>query len=141
MAARFVEFDLVGARGFEQALERASAEVRRQCERVCQDTAFRIMHRAKALAPKDRGDLVRNISAQGKGLTWRVGILDVTLPSRGGSNSAHLNPWVYGVWYEYGFVTRKIQAQPFMRPAAEDEAPKHLDRLTEAVNGGLEKAA
>lgn len=141
MATRFVEFELVGMRGFEQALERASADVRRQCERVCQDTAFRVKHRAQALAPKDRGDLARNISVQGKGLSWRVGILDVSLPSRGGRNTAHQNPWVYGTWYEYGFVTRKIQARPFMRPAAEAEAPKHLEALSEAVNRGLEKAA
>ena len=141
MAARFVEFELVGLRGFEAVLERASDEVRRQCARVCQDTAFRVMHRAKALAPKDKGDLVRNISAQGKGLNWRVGILDVSLPSRGGSNTAHQNPWVYGSWYEYGFVTRKIQARPFMRPAAEAEEAHHADALADAVNGGLEKAA
>lgn len=135
-----VEFSLVGARGFESALERASLEVRRQCERVCQDTAFRIKHRAQTLAPRDRGDLVRAISAQGKGLNWKVGILDVALPSRGG-NSAHQHPWVYGVWYEYGFVTRKIQARPFIRPAAEAEAERHTEALTQAVNGGLQQVA
>lgn len=141
MAARFAEFQIVGVRGFEQALERASEEVRRRCARVVQDTAFRVKHRAQALAPKDRGDLARNIAAQGKGLNWRVGILDVTLPSRGGANSAHLNPWVYGVWYEYGFVTRNISAQPFMRPAAEAEAARHQDALTQALSSGLAKVA
>lgn len=140
MAASFVEFQLVGARGFESALEQASAEVRRSCERVCQDTAFRVMHRAKALAPRDKGDLQRVIAVKGKGLNWRVGLLDVAYPSRGG-DTAHQHPWVYGVWYEYGFVTKRIQARPFMRPAAEAEADGHLEALSQAVNSGLEKAA
>lgn len=140
MAARFVEFELVGSRGFEAAIERASDEVRRNCERVCQDTAFRVMHRAKALAPRDKGDLQRVIAVKGKGLNWRVGLLDVSLPSRGG-DTAHQHPWVYGVWYEYGFVTKRIQARPFMRPAAEAEADRHLEALSAAINAGLEKVA
>lgn len=140
MAANFVQFELVGARGFEAALERTSDEIRRQCERVCRDTAFRVMHLAKALAPRDKGDLIRVIAAKGKGLNWRVGLLDSAFPSRGG-DSAHQHPWVYGVWYEYGFVTKKIAARPFMRPAAEAEADRHYEALTVAVNGGLAQAA
>ncbi len=138
--ARMVEFELVGARGFEAALERASDEIRRQCERVVQDTAYRIVHRARALAPRDKGDLQSVIAAKGKGLNWRVGLLDTRFPSRGGASS-HQHPWVYGVWYEYGFVTRNIAARPFMRPAAEAEYDRHYEALSAAIDGGLAKVA
>jgi hypothetical protein len=60
---------------------------------------------------------------------------DKRVASRGGSNPAHLNPGVYGVWYEYGFVTRNIQARPFMRPAAQSEEMAHRLRLSRALEG------
>ena len=126
-------FTLTGARGFETALARAGEEAKRQVERVNRETAFAVRARAESFAPKDRGDLARNISAQGKGMNWRVGVLDVELPSRGGRNTAHLNPSVYGVWYEYGFVTRKIAKHPFMRPAVDAEEGQYQSRLQSAV--------
>lgn len=134
-------YQLDGARGFEADLEKASAEIRVQAERATRDTALAVRVRAQVNAPKDRGDLRANIAAQGKGLNWRVGILDVSIPSRGGHNTAHLNPWVYGVWYEYGFVTRKIAAQPFMGPAATAEEGPHVQRMDAALGRALPRAA
>lgn len=138
--ASLVTFQLVGARDLEAKLERASLEVRRRCERICQDTALRIKNRAQSLAPRDKGDLVRAIAAQGRGLNWRVGILDVRIPSRGGQSS-HQHPWVYGVWYEYGFVTRNIPAHPFMRPAADAEEERHYNEMSQAVNEAIDQVA
>lgn len=140
MAKNLVEFELVGARNFEALLDRASLEVHRQVERVCQETAFRIVQRAKSLAPRDQGHLQSVIAAKGKGTSWRVGLLDTRFPSRGGSSS-HQHPWVYGVWYEYGFVTRNIPRRPFIRPAAESEEARHEAALAEALNAGLQVAA
>src|ERR1051325_1755062 len=118
-------FQLTGLRGFEAGLEKASAELRTLVGNANRDTAYAIQARAHALAPKDRGDLGRAIAVQGKGMNWRVWLLHLTLSGRGGRNRAHLNPSVYGVWYEYGFVTRKIAAHPFMRPAVDAETPHY----------------
>lgn len=141
MAGRFAAvYELQGMRGFEAALEKASAAVRREVELANRETAYAIQRRAKSLAPRDRGDLIANIAVQGKGYNWQIGLLDVSLPSRGGSNTAHLNPWVYGIWYEFGFRTRKIAAHPFMKPAAAAEQPVHEARLQRAT-GAIERAA
>lgn len=133
-------YELQGMRGLEAALEKASASVRRGVELANRDTAYAIQRRAKSFAPRDKGDLIANIAVQGKGYNWRIGILDVSLPSRGGTNTAHLNPWVYGVWYEFGFRTRKIAAHPFMKPAVAVETPAHEARLQAAMNT-VEQAA
>jgi hypothetical protein len=130
---RGVSFELTGVRGLEAALEKMSAAARAQVGRLNRDTAFAIQTRARANAPRDRGDLIAAIAVQGKDLNWRVGVLDVRLPTRGGDNSAHLNPYVYGVWYEYGFVTRRIERHPFMGPAVASEEQRHLERVAQAA--------
>jgi hypothetical protein len=136
-------FSLSGARGFEADLALASKEIRKAVEQATQETAFAVRRRAIAEAKtfSDRGDLANSIASQGKGLSYRVGILDISLPWRGGHNTAHWNPWVYGVWYEYGFVTRKIHAHPFMRPAAEAEEAPHEQRIVAALDQSLRTAA
>lgn len=137
MARTGALYQLDGIRGFEADIQRASADMRAKLSSAASSTAIAIKNKAQALAPKDKGDLAANISFEGKGLNWIVGIRDVTLPSRGGKNTAHLNPWVYGVWYEFGFVTRKIQAQPYMRPAAESEDGAHRQRVESALRSSL----
>lgn len=134
-------YELTAVRGFERALERASDAMRRRAEQVSRETAFNVQRRARALAPRDRGDLAAHIAVDGKGLNWRVGIVDTSLPSRGGRNTAHLNPWVYGTWYEYGFVTRKIARREFMGPASRAEAPRHQAALSAALSGALAEVA
>ena len=136
-----VLYSIPNAHGFAGAVEKMSKEIRMRAERASQTTAFAVRARAKAGAPRDRGDLIANIEAQGKGLNWRVGILDVSIASRGGANRAHLNPSIYGVWYEYGFTRRQIDAHRFMGPASEAEEGPHLQRMTEAVNGAVDGAA
>src|SRR5262245_42331983 len=114
-------FELVGLPTFLRDVEGLSPEMRRRIAPVVRDSALFIQARARASAPVDRGDLRRAIEARGKDLTWRVGIVDIDIPSRGGRNSAHRNPSVYGVWYEFGFVHRLIKAHPFMGPAVRAE--------------------
>lgn len=125
MALRGLSYEMTGHRGLLATLEKVSPLLRRELEVLNRQTAYAIKHRAQTNAPKDRGDLAANISVQGKGMNWRVGVLDVAIASRGGSNTAHLNPSVYGVWYEYGFVTRSIAKHPFMRPAVDAVQPSH----------------
>lgn len=132
-------YEIPAARGFERALERASAEARKRAERVSRDTAINVTRRARALAPRDRGDLINAISFDGKGLNWRVGLVDTRIPSRGGDNSAHLNPSVYGVWYEFGFVSRQIQRREYMGPSSRAEQPRHAEALAQALEDTFSK--
>ena len=119
--ARGATFAVIGAVGLGRDLAAVRDDVRQGLEQIVEARALGVQSRAQARAPRDKGDLIAAIQAKGRGLSWRVGIVDRTIPGRGGHNTAHLNPWVYGVWYELGFVTRQIPAQPYMRPAADEE--------------------
>ena len=134
-----VLYSLQGARGIQDLIERASKAMQADLERACRDTAFAVRRKARSNAEviRDRGDLIASIEADGKGTSWRVGLVDRRIPSRGGRDSAHLNPSIYGVWYELGFVTRRIAASPFVNPAAESEAQAHEDRIMRAVTRHL----
>lgn len=131
--AKGVDFELTGLVGLKAALQDAADAVRAAVARVNQNTAFAIQNRARANAPRQRGDLINAISVVGKGLTWRVGLLDVTLASRGGRNSAHLHPSVYGRFIEYGSVN--YQRHPFMGPAVDAERGRYDERLDAAARG------
>jgi hypothetical protein len=131
-----VIWSLQGLAGLEAAMERASDSVRVHVGRANRDTAFAIQHRAQATVRKVRGDLAANIAVQGKGWTWRVGILDVALPSRGGGTKNpffHQNPWVYGQAVEGLLVIEHgnegFRAHPFMRPAASAEDGPYEGRI------------
>lgn len=130
-------FEMIGIPGLQQSLDALRDDVRARLADALEDTAHAIQATAKTLVPIDKGDLARAIQISGKGLSWRVGLEDSRIPGRGGTNSAHLNPWVYGIWYEIGFLTRNIQAQPFMQPARDREEPHHVARVERALNQGL----
>lgn len=139
-------FSLDGLRGLQDVFGQIPGLIQKPLQRLERDTAFAIRARAQGLAPRDRGDLVNAISAQPSGRSWIVGLLDVTIPSRGGKNSAHLNPSVYGVWYEFGFVSRTIARHPFMKPAAQaedaafargvDQLAREIERAAGQAGGG-----
>ena len=130
-------FSLQGVRGIQDLVERASKQTKTELEKACRNTAQAVAARAKHAAPRDRGDLAGSIAIDGKGTSWRVGLIDRRIPSRGGNNSAHLNPSVYGVWYEFGFTSRNIARREFMYPAAEAEAAAHEQRISAALEAGL----
>lgn len=137
MARRGVTFDVIGLGAFVGDLDTLRDDVRAGLAHVHGETAADVRDQAKANAPRDRGDLANAIAAQGRGLNWRVGILDQRIPERGGTNSAHLNPWVYGVWYELGFVTKKIAAHPFMGPAVDAVEPLHARKVDAVLDEAL----
>lgn len=126
-------FTINGIEGLATDLERLASTIRVSVGRANSLTATAVQHRAQELAPKDRGDLMRAIQIRGRDLNWRVGLVDQDLQSRGGRNAAHLNPSTYGVWYEYGFVSRNIAQHPFMGPASESQEGPHLERLINAI--------
>lgn len=130
-------FELVGLSSFVRDIQALTPEIRDRVAPVVERTARQIERDAQARAPRDRGDLARAIQARGRDLSWRVGVVDQDLPARGGRNAAHRNPSVYAVWYEYGFVTRRILAHPFMGPARDAAEVTYESELARAVDGAL----
>lgn len=126
-------FELVGLANFVKDIEALTPQVRADLAPIVRDSAFRIRDHAQGLVPRDKGDLMRAIQARGRDLLWRVGLVDQDLPSRGGRNRAHRNPSVYGVWYEKGFVHRRIRRRPFMEPAVDAEEQVFETKLKEAL--------
>jgi hypothetical protein len=135
-----VSFELQGLKGLQDALKRSSSAVKARAADAMEDTAHAVQAHARMFVPRDKGDLARAIQMDGRGLNWRVGVVDARISSRGGSNAAHLNPAVYGIWYEYGFTTRNIQSRPFMKPAAEAERGAHQNRMKGALDAALREA-
>lgn len=129
-------YRMEGVMGLKQALEQGGKDIQKRVSRALEQTAKNVQRTAQRLAPRETGALARAIQYTGKGLNWRVGIDDAQLAGRGGS-SAHQYPSVYGVWYELGFVTRNIQAHPFMKPAADAEEQAHVARTEAAINAAV----
>ncbi len=129
-------YTVQGVNGLKAALEQGSEDMKKRVSVACEITAKRVQRLARSRAPRDKGDLIRSIQVAGKGLNWRVGLDNATLTMRGGS-SAHQNPAVYGVWYELGFKTKHIDADPYMKRSGEDEEQGHVDRTEAAINAAL----
>lgn len=130
--ARTLTLEVLGLPDLTTSLDALRDDLRAELSGVMQRTATKIRDTAAGRAPHRTGDLARAIQAQGSGLSWRVGLVDETISSRGGRNTAHLNPSVYGVWYEFGFKTRNIASHPFMGISA-DEAEAGYDAAVDAV--------
>lgn len=128
-------YELTGLDAFIKDVEGLSPKLRAACEPVVERTARRLEVTAQGFAPRREGDLASAIEAQGRGLSWRVGIVDRDIPARGGTNTAHRNPSVYGVWYEVGFLHRRITKHPFMGPALDVVEPSYETDLEAAING------
>lgn len=126
-------FALQGFPGLQLALGELPKTVYANVGSACHQTALAVQQRARQLAPHDKGDLAAAIRVEGRSANWRVGLAGYDVLSRTGRNSAHRHPSVYGVWYEYGFTTRKILKHPFMGPASAAEEGPHEDRLRAAA--------
>lgn len=137
MARRGVEFQLLGVGDLRVSLEGVRDEIRLRVEDALDDSAHAIQASARVNVPRDTGDLARAIQIAGKGLARFVGLADGRVASRRGRNSAHLNPWVYGLFVEFGLKHRNMAARPFMGPAVDREEPKHVQRVEAALNGAV----
>lgn len=135
--ARGVSIDVLGVGGFVGDLDALRHDVRARLEDAIDDTAQAIKYRARVNVARDKGDLARAIDVGGRGVNRVVGLVDGSVPGRGGKNSAHLNPWVYGLWVESGLKNRRMEAQPFMGPAADAEEQRHLQRVEQALSGAV----
>lgn len=137
MARAGVTFDVIGITGFTGDVHALREDIRVGLEDIVDDAAHAIQASARVNVPRDKGDLARAIAQDGRGLSRRVGIADAAVPSRGGKNFAHLNPWVYGLWVEKGLRSRHQGAQPFMGPAADAHEPIYQNAAERILNGVL----
>jgi hypothetical protein len=130
-----VAYEITGIRALELRLDRVAASERVAVGEACAETAIGVEQRAKThlLQHRDRGDLIRAVGRSGRGLRYRVGIEDGAVPARGGTNTAHLNPWVYGRFLHYGTRHPVRDAFPFMEMAAAAEQAPHERRLARAL--------
>jgi HK97 gp10 family phage protein len=134
MAAGVI-FQMQGLRDLTVALDRAGTIARREVGAYNRQTALTVKALAQARVPRRRGTLANNIAVEGKDLVWSVGLIDQRYEGRGGRNSAHLNPSVYGRFIEFG--TRNYPRHPFMRPAA-DEAQRRYPTGLQAIVSRIE---
>lgn len=114
---------LEGMEPLQAALRRAPELVKSLSADAIQRSSFAVASRAKALVPVQTGDLQRSIApsrATRGGLNGGVGITD-------GSGSSGRSPAVYWRFVEFGTV--RMPAQPFFRPAADEEAGPLVQRI------------
>lgn len=130
----------------QQFLKTAAPEVLKAVGIENRNTAFAMRARARAnlraSGHVDTGDLLEAITVDGNGLRWRVGLDDrrgYRSGVRRGADIAHQYPWVRGIWYEKGFLTKHIPTTPYMAPAFESEEPGYQARQETIVNATLAK--
>lgn len=116
MAYQIVE--VKGLREAQRALKQLPDFAKGEAQQAINTTAFTIARQASRRAPKRTGTLQGEIQwqARPRSVTAVVGV----------TPKAH-----YWKWVEYGTV--KMNARPFLRPAAESEKTPHEQRLLRAM--------
>jgi hypothetical protein len=122
-----VVFAVVGLPGFQDALDRATKEIRAQVSALMEETANDIRDTARAHVSVEDGDLRDQIIVIGKGLNWGIGISEAVIARRGGDR-IHQRPFIYGAILERGSRPGEA-ARPFMRPAADSHLARFQSRL------------
>lgn len=99
--------------------------------------AERVIARAQELCPVESGTLKRSIGRiRGKRTRDAVELTIGVRPRYARNFRGRLrDPEVYGAFVEYG--TRLAQAQPFLRPAVDQEAPGMVGTVGSAVQAAI----
>lgn len=105
-----MHFDTSELRALAGDLEKGAASVEAKAPLVVKKTAFDIERDGKIFAPVDTGTLESSISTEVDGLTAEIG--------------PHTD---YEGYVEYG--TSKMNAQPYMGPAAEKNTPPFVEAM------------
>lgn len=108
-----------------EAFRRVSVEGERRARAVVQDTAARVRDGAQRRAPRLTGELASSITTE---------LVDSKLRTVVGINPASPAK-VYAPIIEFGWSAHGIEAQPFMRPAAEAERKQHDKAMKQAMAG------
>ena len=117
MAKMTIRFD--GADALINKFKSQPAIIQREADAIVQNTALRVETRAKEAAPVDTGYLKQHIQAE------KTGMLSAEVDSTAN----------YSIYLEMG--TRKMPAQPFMRPAMKQEEVFFFQKLQNLLKGGL----
>lgn len=141
-------FRLEGAKELDQVLQGLKATTARGVtRRALKNSLELVAHTARALAPKDKGDLVAHIGVSSK-LTKRQArelrgqiAADTQVMYVGPEwAGAHLVEFGTGPRYhKRGRFVGVMPPQPFMRPAWDHNRHAVLDRLTEEIRAELDK--
>jgi len=122
-----VTIKIEGMEALQRALRQAPDVVRARAADAIQASSFAVAQRARGKVPVDTGKLKAAIGSLARGLNGRVGITDTDM-ARG--------PARYWRFVEFGTV--RTPAQPFFRPAADEEATPYVNRLR-AIGVQLER--
>lgn len=113
-----------GLEALQEAIKETPKIVKKHVAGAIRESTFAVADRMRRLAPHRTGELLSAITATvstGSGLSGSVGFD---------------NPWVfYWRFLEYGTV--RMPPRPFIRPAAEAEAPRYIQRI-QAIGPALE---
>lgn len=132
-----------GVNRLRRTLRRIDPDARRLVQKAVADGAEAIRQDARALVPRDTGDLARGIDvALGRdGLTAQIGIS----PGGGKKRRAARADLFYARFIEFGTKGGNGQparpARPFMGPAFDLNRTYVLDRMAEAIGKALRIAS
>lgn len=123
-----VTMRLEGMETLQRALTRAPQLVAVHAGDAVAVSSFAVAQRARAIAPRRSGALKEAITATSRGLSGRVGV--ASKPSATGDPSRY--------WRFVEFGTVRTSAQPFFRPAADQESSTFIQRIR-AIGPKLER--
>lgn len=139
-----VTYKTKGFKELEQALanELPKATARNAMRRAATNAMKHIESRAKQLAPRDEGALAdsittKNVKAKRTSRT-RYAKSDGIAVATGPTSRRASDPGGNAAWQEFGTVD--MPANPYMRPAADGEAPKVISDVREELASQIEKA-
>lgn len=114
----FVAIEWEGLDEMTQALQKAIAQSPRIAEAILKNHTEKVMRNAKALAPVDTDFMRSGIYTE-----------------YSEKNGYIISPAGYSGFVEFG--TRKMYAQPFMKPGLEQQIPFFKDDLAKAMKGAF----
>lgn len=115
---------ITGLEALQAAIKETPKIVRTHVAGAIRESTFAVADRMRRLVPHRSGDLLESITAsapKGSGVSGLVGFD---------------NPRVF-YWRFLEFGTVKMPARPFIRPAAEAEAPRYIQRI-QAIGTALQ---
>ena len=149
-----VQYKVAGLRALDQALHELPDSLQKGALSTGVRAGARVIGlAARRRAPKDTGKLQRNIVWQKNQKFSRRGRVAFDIAVRvskaaqgGGASKSIQGGEAYGpndayYWYFVEFGTRKMAAQPFLRPAAEENQRAAITAISNGLKAGIARQA